>query len=73
MRNAAASRPLRYSRSLYLSSKTGGWGNFWGVFFTLAASAADSWVEWVWVGTEEKMVVSVAVGGAILDVVMSWD
>lgn len=62
MRNAAASRPLRYSRSFILSSNTGGLGMF---IFTLAFSAPASWVDsraWRVMGGA----VSVAVGGAML-------
>lgn len=66
IRKAAASLPLRYSRSLYLSSNTGGLGNEYG---------DSTWTSFEEGGFEprrevvlcvEAVPVSVAVGGAII-------
>lgn len=64
IRKAAASLPLRYSRSLYLSSKTGGLGKEYGES-TWASLEADEASE-----ARREVVcavsVSVAVGGAMV-------
>lgn len=64
MRNAAASRPFRYSRSSILSSNLGMAGI---CILTLAFSAPSACVDcWALVSGMVAVIVSVAVGGAMM-------